>query len=104
VLITTGRSCHFIDVTSVKRILLSHSPKQRQFVGNTIVVILLFLICVRLEAKTKGHRRRLEIAGAVRRAVGYMLVAVVSISETSVSFYQTTRRNMPEDNHLHSAP
>jgi hypothetical protein len=26
----------------------------------------------------------------------------VNISETSVSFYETTRRNIPEDGHLHS--
>lgn len=68
------------------------------------MVILLFLICVRLEAKTKGHRTGLEIAGAVRRAFGYMLVAAVRISGTSVTFYETTRRNKPEDSHFHSAP
>jgi hypothetical protein len=27
---------------------------------------------------------------------------IVSTSETSVSFYQTTRRNIPEDGHFHT--
>jgi hypothetical protein len=27
-----------------------------------------------------------------------------STSETSVNFYQTTRRNNPEDSHLHTPP
>jgi hypothetical protein len=30
-----------------------------------------------------------------------MMVEVVSTSETSFSFYQTTRRNIPEDSHLY---
>jgi hypothetical protein len=34
-----------------------------------------------------------------RLAIALMMEAV-SISETSVSIYQTTRRNIPEDNHL----
>jgi hypothetical protein len=28
--------------------------------------------------------------------------STVSTSETSVSFYQTTRRNIPEDSHVHA--
>jgi hypothetical protein len=28
--------------------------------------------------------------------------AIASISETSVNFYQTTRRNIPEDSYLHT--
>jgi hypothetical protein len=35
------------------------------------------------------------------RAIALMMEAVSS-SETSVNFYQTTRRNIPEDSHLHS--
>jgi hypothetical protein len=30
------------------------------------------------------------------------MMETTSISETSVNFYQTTRRNNPEDSHLHS--
>jgi transposase-like protein len=29
------------------------------------------------------------------------MMEAVSISETSVNFYQTTRRNIPEDSHFH---
>jgi hypothetical protein len=29
-----------------------------------------------------------------------LMMEAVSISETSVNFYQTTRRNIPEDSHL----
>jgi hypothetical protein len=31
-----------------------------------------------------------------------LLMKAASISETSVNFYQTTRRNNPEDSHLQS--
>jgi hypothetical protein len=31
-----------------------------------------------------------------------LMMEVESTSETSVNFYQTTRRNNPEDNHLHT--
>jgi hypothetical protein len=30
-----------------------------------------------------------------------LMVEAVTPSETSVNFYQTTRRNIPEDSHLH---
>jgi hypothetical protein len=30
-----------------------------------------------------------------------LMMEVVSTSETSMNFYQTTRRNNPEDNHRH---
>jgi hypothetical protein len=30
------------------------------------------------------------------------MIEAVSTSETSVNFYQTTRRNNPEDNHIHA--
>jgi hypothetical protein len=47
---------------------------------------------------------------AVLWAVGLVLVASIialmmdaaSTTETSVNFYQTTRRNNPEDSHLHT--
>jgi hypothetical protein len=29
------------------------------------------------------------------------MMEAVSMSETSVNFYETTRRNMPEESHLH---
>jgi hypothetical protein len=31
-----------------------------------------------------------------------LMMEAASISETSVNFYQTTRRNNPEDSHLHT--
>jgi hypothetical protein len=31
-----------------------------------------------------------------------LMMEAVSASETSVNFYQTTRRNNPEDSHLHT--
>jgi hypothetical protein len=31
-----------------------------------------------------------------------LIIEAVSASETSVNFYQTARRNIPEDSHLHS--
>jgi hypothetical protein len=31
-----------------------------------------------------------------------LMMEAVSTSETSVSFYQTTRHNIPEDSHLHT--
>jgi hypothetical protein len=31
-----------------------------------------------------------------------LMIEVASTSETSVNFYQTTRRNDPEDTHLHT--
>jgi hypothetical protein len=30
------------------------------------------------------------------------MMEAISTSESSVSFYQTTRRNIPEDSHLHT--
>jgi hypothetical protein len=32
---------------------------------------------------------------------GVLMMEAASISETLVNFYQTTRRNNPEDSHLH---
>jgi hypothetical protein len=31
-----------------------------------------------------------------------LMMEAAGISETSVNFYQTTRRNNPEDSHLHT--
>jgi hypothetical protein len=31
-----------------------------------------------------------------------LMMEAVSTSETSVNFYQTTQRNIPEDSHLHT--
>jgi hypothetical protein len=38
--------------------------------------------------------------GEYIRLIALMMEAA-STSETSVNFYQTTRRNIPEDSHLH---
>jgi hypothetical protein len=37
----------------------------------------------------------------IHKGVSFLTEAV-NISETSTDFYQTTRRNMPEDSHLHT--
>jgi hypothetical protein len=37
-----------------------------------------------------------------RRLLIDMMMEAASTSETSVNFYQTTRRNIPEDNHLNT--
>jgi hypothetical protein len=47
-----------------------------------------------------NHKMNIDIFIAVNITVLKMEAA--STSETSVSFYQTTRRNNPEDSHLHS--
>jgi hypothetical protein len=31
-----------------------------------------------------------------------LMIEAANTSETSVNFYQTTRRNIPEDSHLHT--
>jgi hypothetical protein len=36
-----------------------------------------------------------------RRFRGALMMEAASTSETSVNFYETTRRNIPEDRHLH---
>jgi hypothetical protein len=41
-----------------------------------------------------------EVYGRFRGACALMMVAA-STSKTSVNFHQTTRRNNPEDSHLH---
>jgi hypothetical protein len=46
--------------------------------------------------------RLLEVlAASIFRAIALMMEAV-SIFETSVNFYQITRRNIPEDSNLHT--
>jgi hypothetical protein len=41
------------------------------------------------------------LTSSIIRAIALMMEAVHT-SETSVSFYKTTRRNIPEDGHLHT--
>jgi hypothetical protein len=41
------------------------------------------------------------LAASTIRVITLMMEAA-STSETSVNFYQTTRRNIPEDSHLHT--
>jgi hypothetical protein len=40
------------------------------------------------------------LTAAIIRVIGHM-IRTVSTSETSVNFYETTRRKTPEDSHLH---
>jgi hypothetical protein len=41
------------------------------------------------------------LAASIIMAIALIMVAA-STSETSVSFYQTARRNIPEDSHLYA--
>jgi hypothetical protein len=52
---------------------------------------------------TKGKRRGMTVFWDVAqcRAIALMMEAA-GTSETSVNFYKTTRRNIPEDSHLHT--
>jgi hypothetical protein len=38
---------------------------------------------------------------SIIRAIIALMMEAVSTSEMSVNFYETTRRNIPEDGHLH---
>jgi hypothetical protein len=46
-------------------------------------------------------RRFRGVTASITKAIALMMEAA-STSETSVNFYQTTRRNNPEDSHLHT--
>jgi hypothetical protein len=41
-------------------------------------------------------------SGMLRCAVFALIMKVVGTFEMTVNFYRTIRRNMPEDNHLHT--
>jgi hypothetical protein len=41
-------------------------------------------------------------AASIIRAMIALMMEAASTSETSVNLYQTTRRNYPEDSHLHT--
>jgi hypothetical protein len=41
------------------------------------------------------------LAASIIRAIIALMMEAASTSETSVNFYQTLRRNNPEDSHLH---
>jgi hypothetical protein len=50
-------------------------------------------------------RKKLRVKVAVFWVVApfnVLLIEAANTSETSVNFYQTTRRNNPEDSHLHT--
>jgi len=70
-------------------------------------------------SQQSGRARNVSLnisSGMLRRVSWYklsdvseMLIAIIrlmmeetSTTETSISFYQTTRRNIPEDSHLHT--
>jgi hypothetical protein len=42
------------------------------------------------------------LTGSIIKAMMMMMREAVSTSETSVNFYQSARRNIPEDSHLHT--
>jgi hypothetical protein len=44
-----------------------------------------------------GHAAYEDLLGCC----AVLAMEAISTSETSVNFYQTTRRNIPEDSHLH---
>jgi hypothetical protein len=41
-------------------------------------------------------------ASTIKAIIIAQMMDAASTSETSVNFYQTTRRNIPEDSHLHT--
>jgi hypothetical protein len=43
-----------------------------------------------------------EIDRSLRRTLIALMMEAVSTSETSVNFYKTTQRKIPEDSHLHT--
>jgi hypothetical protein len=43
----------------------------------------------------------LEVFNISTMTLVTLMMETVSASETSVNFYETTRRNVPEDRHLH---
>jgi hypothetical protein len=43
-----------------------------------------------------------SIISAIKALIALMMEAVIT-SEMSVNFYQITRRNIPEDSHLHAS-
>jgi hypothetical protein len=42
------------------------------------------------------------VCGIIEGTINTLMMEAVSSSETSVNIYQITRRNIPEDNHLHT--
>jgi hypothetical protein len=42
------------------------------------------------------------LTASIIRATSALIMKVISTSETSISFYHTTRLNIPEDNHLNT--
>jgi hypothetical protein len=46
--------------------------------------------------------RRYRDIASITRAIIVLMIEAVSISETSDSFYQTTRRSIPKDCHPHT--
>jgi hypothetical protein len=49
--------------------------------------------------ETARYLRRLS--SCLHHQGDYLMTEAANTSETSVNFYQTTRRNNPEDSHLH---
>jgi hypothetical protein len=45
---------------------------------------------------------RVVVPASIIRAMIALMMKATSTSETSVNFYQTTRRNNPGDSHLHT--
>jgi hypothetical protein len=43
------------------------------------------------------------LAASIIKAIVSVMVGAANTYETSVNFYQTTRRNNPEDSHLHTS-
>jgi hypothetical protein len=50
--------------------------------------------------RSSDHDKGIQVRFLVLAAVVAPITEAVSTSETSVSFYETTRRNIPEDSHL----
>jgi hypothetical protein len=59
---------------------------------------------VRFQVLTAESMRMIVFWDAAPCSLIVLLMEAASTSETSVNFYETTRRNIPEDSHLHKIP
>jgi hypothetical protein len=57
---------------------------------------------VKINTNTQGLLDASTEVGPAERWLITLMIEAASTCETSVNFYQTTRRNNPEDSHIHT--
>jgi hypothetical protein len=82
-------------VKKVCHAFLSGLSILQHFIGLKMTVFWDVAVCSLVEVKQ--HFR-----GVTASIIRALLREAVKTSKTSVNFYQTTRRNIPEDSHLHT--